>query len=58
MIDRYLAAYREATAEMEAIAADPKRAAALMTGRLEDPFVEADAMAGDYGIEKCSGDDA
>jgi hypothetical protein len=57
-IETYLAAYERAAAEMEQIANDPDRTRALMTGALEDPFKKADGMAGEYGIEKCSGDDA
>jgi hypothetical protein len=57
-IETYLAAYERAAAEMERIASDPDRTRALMTGALEDPFKKPDGMAGEYGIEKCSGDDA
>jgi hypothetical protein len=57
-IDSYLTAFERAVNEMERIAGDPERTRALMTGKLEDPFATPDRMAGDYGIEKCSGDDA
>ena len=57
-IETYLTAYERAAAEMERIANDPKRTRALMTGKLEDPFTKPDGMAGDYGIKKCSGDNA
>jgi hypothetical protein len=57
-IETYLAAYERAAVEMEQIANDPDRTRALMTGRLKDPFKKPDGMAGEYGIEKCSGDDA
>jgi hypothetical protein len=56
-IETYLAAYERAAVEMERITKDPERTRALMTGKLEDPFVKPDGMAGEYGIEKCSGDD-
>ena len=58
VIEAYLESYDRASDEMETIASDPERAAALMRGSLEDPFTAADRMAGEYGIEKCSGDDA
>jgi hypothetical protein len=57
-IETYLAAYERAAAEMEQIAKDPERSRALMKGALEDPFMKPDGMAGEYGIAKCSGDDA
>jgi hypothetical protein len=57
-IETYLTAYERAAVEMERIAKDPKRTRALMTGKLEDPFVKPDGMAGEYGIKKCSGDKA
>jgi hypothetical protein len=56
-IETYLTAYRRAAVEMEGIANNPNQTRALMTGKLEDPFVKPDGMAGGYGIEKCSGDD-
>jgi hypothetical protein len=57
-IRSYITAHEKAAVEMEHIASDPKWTRALMTGKLEDPFVEPDRMAGDYGIKKCSGDNA
>jgi hypothetical protein len=57
-IKSYLTAYENAAVEMEQIANDPERTRALMTGKLDDPFVKADRMAEDYGIKKCSGDNA
>lgn len=57
-IKSYLTTYERAAVEMEHIASDPERTRALMTGKLEDPFVKPDRMALDYGIKKCSGDDA
>jgi hypothetical protein len=57
-IEAYLTAYERAAVEMERIANDPKLASALMKGRLEDPFTKPDGMAGEYGIKKCSGDNA
>ena len=58
VIDAYLHSYRAATAEMEAIATDRARTTDLMRGTIVDPFTEADQMLGEYGVEKCSGDDA
>jgi hypothetical protein len=57
-IKSYLTAYDRTAVEMEQIASDPERTRALMTGKLEDPFVKPDRMAGEYGINKCSGDNA
>lgn len=57
-IKSYLTAFEKAAADMQHIASDPERTRALMTGKLDDPFSKPDRMAGDYGIKKCSGDNA
>ena len=57
-IESYLTAHERAAAEMERIASEPDRTRALMTGKLEDPFVKPDRIAGAYGIKKCSGENA
>ncbi len=57
-IESYLAAHERAAVEMQRIASNPEQTRALMTSKLEDPFVKPDRIAGDYGIKKCSGDNA
>jgi hypothetical protein len=49
------AAARKAVAGFERIAADRTQSLRLMSGRLDDPATEVDALNRRYGVDKCGG---